>query len=124
MKQISLRMEDELHAILTEEAKSSKTSLTQHILNLVNKRGNLYTTNLHHKIQLRINLTYLGDLLVLGRIQSFEAICLIMEESLKNGEQVILERHYDNFVPATVAEFSSVEELEKWKNGTLQFYKK
>jgi len=123
MKQISLRMEDELHKILTEEAKANRMSLTHHILNLVNKRGDLYTTNLHHKIQLRINLTHLGDLLVLGRIQSFEAICSIMEESLKNGEQVILERHYDNFVPVTVAEFNSIEELEKWKNSILQFHK-
>lgn len=124
MKQISLRMEDELHVALTNEAKMLNKSLTQHILELVNKRGDLSKTNYNNKLQVRFNVTFLGDLLVMGRRDSFDAMYTVMKEAVKNGEIVILERHYENFPPTLIGEISSPEELEKWRDSILYISKR
>lgn len=124
MKQISLRMDDEVHGVLTEEARLLNKSLTQHILDLTYKRGDLSTTNYHHRIQARFNLTYLGDLLVLGRRASFDGMYAVMKEAIENGEKVILERHYDNFPPSILGEINTLKELEEWRENILYIEKK
>lgn len=117
MKQISLRLDDELHAFLTEEAKASKKSLSQHLTDLLCQRGHLYTTNFNHKIQVRFNLTHLGDLLVLGRHESFNGLYNVMVDSINQGYTVILERHYTNASPTELYAFTDINELESWKNA-------
>lgn len=115
MKQVSLRMDDQLHTLLTQEAKSLNKSLSQHILDSVCQRGHFYTTNFNQQIQVRFNLTYLGDLLVLGKHSSFNGLYNIMVETIKDGDTVIIERHYTNAPPSELCIFTNLDELEEWK---------
>lgn len=123
MKQVSLRMDDELHARLTNEAKLLNKSLSQHLLDLTCQRGDLYTTNLNYRRQVRFNLTYLGDLLVLGQHSSFNGLYDIMVETIKNGDTVVIERHYTNAPPSELGTFTNLDELAEWKNNILSIGK-
>lgn len=117
MKQMSLRMDAELHEALLGEAGALGKSLNQHIVDLTCQRGKVYSTNHNHDIQVHFSITYLGDLLVLGRKESFEAAYSIMKEAIMKNETVILERPYQNFIPSILGELKTLEELEAWKEG-------
>ncbi|MGX5768810.1 hypothetical protein ACWKTB_27370 [Bacillus cereus] len=116
MKQISLRLDDELHSRLTEYAKAANKNLTQYINDSFYRYGDVYRTNKNGRIQLYINHTYLGDLLIMGHISSFNGMYDIMAESIKNGGQVIIEKHFDNDFPMHMRTFEVIEDLEKWKS--------
>lgn len=118
-KQVSLRMDVELHRQLLKESKKLNKSLTQHILDSVCQRGDIYTTNLHHKIQLHFNLTYLGDLLTMGDHLSFNGLYDNMVQAIKNGYEVVIERQYTNAIPTHLITFTNIDELESWKTRIL-----
>ncbi|MCM3174737.1 hypothetical protein [Paenibacillus sp. MER 99-2] len=117
MKQVPLRLEDSMHNEISDSAARTNSSLQQHIVQLIFNRGDIYRTNLDGRIQLRVNLTYLGDLLVLGRISSFNGVYAMMEEALHHKEQVIIEKHYTNALPQHMKTFEMVKDLEKWRDA-------
>lgn len=119
MKQVSLRLEDGIHSRLSSEAEKDNISLQQHIVKSICSMRDVYKTNLDNKIQFRVNLTYLGDLLVLGRKASFNGLYEMMKEALLNNEQVIIERHFENALPEYMITFNNVEDLETWRNNLL-----
>lgn len=117
MKQVSLRLEDNMHNELSKSAAKTNSSLQQHIVQSIFNIGAIYRTNLDGRIQFRVNLTFLGDLLVLGRIASFNGVYAMMEEALYNNEQVIIEKHFENALPQHMKTFETVKDLEKWRDA-------
>lgn len=118
-KQISLRLDEDVHAFIVRGAAKTNQSLTDYVTTLICCKRNIYQTNFSDKIQMRFNLTYLGDLLVLGQRDSFNGVYQIMEDSIKQGYEVILERHYQNAPPTELKKFNSLEELNNWKQSIL-----
>ena len=118
MKQLSLRLDEELHNTLAAEAKFLNKSLSQHIIDTLEQRGKLghvYTTNFQMKRQVRFNLTFLGDLLVMGHHNSFNGLYDLMEETIKNGDTVVIQRHYENSLPSVIGTIETLAGLQEWK---------
>lgn len=118
-KQISLRLDEDVHAFIVQGAAETNQSITDYVTTLICSKRNIYQTNYSNRIQVRFSLTYLGDLLVLGQRDSFNGAYQIMEDSIKQGYEVILERHYQNAPPTILKKFTSLEELNIWKQNII-----
>lgn len=116
MKQITLRIDDNMHKYLMSEIEKSNghPSLQQHIIKKLFSERSVYRTNHSGKIQLRISQTYLGDMLILGRMKAFNGIYEIMKDALDNNELVIIESHATNDTPIEKITFKTQEDLDAW----------
>ncbi|MDQ6468847.1 hypothetical protein RCC94_15215 [Exiguobacterium acetylicum] len=115
MKQISVRFEQEMYDFISELSNKTKSPINTTIVNQLCSPGDVYTTNFNGKVQLRINLTYLGDLLVCGYVDSFDGILKLMQDQLNHGAEVILQKNYSNAPYSVIHSFKSIEELTQWK---------
>ncbi|WP_203363534.1 hypothetical protein [Bacillus sp. REN10] len=118
-KQISLRLNEDVHAFIVHGATKTNQSLTDYVTTLICCNRDIYQTNYSNRIQVRFSLTYLGDLLVLGQKDSFNGVYQIMEESIEQGYEVVIERHYQNAPPTELKKFNSLEEINDWKQNML-----
>lgn len=116
MKQVTIRMPEYMHQFLLDEIEKNNgyPSLQQHIIKKIFSDRFIYRTNHEGKIQLRINQTYLGNMLVLGRMETFNAIYAMMKDALNEEEQVIIESHANNDVPFEKITFKNCLELDNW----------
>ncbi|MCY9547277.1 hypothetical protein [Lysinibacillus xylanilyticus] len=116
MKQITLRIEENMYKQLISEIEKSNgyPSLQQHIIKKIFSERSIYRTNYNGKIQLRIDQTYLGDMLVLGRTNAFNGVYEIMKDALDNNEHVIIESHATNDIPIEKITFKTQSDLDAW----------
>lgn len=116
MKQLTIRLDDRMHEYLMSEIEKSNghSSLQQHVIKKLFSERPVYRTNHNGKIQLRISQTYLGDMLVLGRMKAFNGVYEIMEDAINNNEQVIIESHATNDIPIEQITFENQSDLKDW----------
>ena len=115
-----------MHTRLIEEMNNSNghPTLQQHIIKKIFSDRMVYRTNYNGKIQVRFSLTNLGDMLVMGRIGTFNSAYAMMKDAINNEEQVIIESLADNDLPIEKIVFENLEELENWYNTITQPYTK
>lgn len=116
MKQISVRFEQEMYDFISELSRKTSSPINTTIVNQLSSPGDVYTTNSNGKVQLRINLTYLGDLLVCGYVDSFDGILKLMHDQLNHGAEVILQKNYSNAPYSVIHSFETTKELSQWKH--------
>lgn len=117
MKQVSVRLDEKTYDLIINIAKENNMALNTTILTQINSPGDVYTTSYENKVQLRINLTYLGDLLVCGYRKSFDGIYNLMEDHLSRGFEVILQKNYSNAPYQELRFFKDIDELLEWKKS-------
>ena len=64
---------------------------------------------------LTINVTDISDALTLGNNSIVAEIFGIAEGIVKQGGKIILQRKYENTSPDLIAEFTTLEEVNNWK---------
>lgn len=126
MKQLTLRIPEHMHTRLIKEMNNGNghPTLQQHIIKKIFSDRMVYRTNYNGKIQVRFSLTNLGDMLVMGRIGTFNSAYAMMKDAINNEEQVIIESLADNDLPIEKIVFENLEELENWYNTITQPYTK
>lgn len=125
MKQLTVRIDQHMYEYLMTEIEKNNgyLSLQQHIIKKIFSGRSIYRTNHSGKIQLRISQTYLGDMLVLGRMDAFNGAYEIMKDALQNKEQVIIESHAQNDIPIEKINFENISDLENWYNQITNMHK-
>ena len=119
MKQVSLRIDDHLHAWLSQKAQEQGVSLNQIIIESLCSGSDIVTTNENSRIQVKFNFTYLSDLLTLNRVSTFNSIVSIMRDCVNQNEEVIIEKRSQNQPPTLMRKFTNVQELNEWANRIL-----
>lgn len=115
----TLRLDSDVHAIISETAKQKNISINKYIIDNIFCNGDIISTNENWKSQLRINFTKISDLIAMGRYKSFNAMIEMMVDAIEHEEQVIFEKHFSNHPPVFMKEYTSVEEIRLFQKKML-----
>lgn len=110
----SIRLPEEVHKAVTAKAKSVGMTFNKYVAEALCDFGDIRQTNDNDKIQLRINFTYISDLMTMDRQRSVSAIVEMMIDAMENKQEVIFEKHFNNYPPIFMKQFESVQEIQEW----------